>query len=323
LKKAANPPADAPSRLSVLRLRAAARGTAVAFLLEGDIGRRRAITVGEKLRFLRRCQRNPTVRIFLSDPRIGRAYGVGLREKLRLLWMFRRNARELEVLSSELEHVELAAAVLRIPPSVRGDVIECGCYMGGSSANLSLACALVGRRLIICDSFEGLPEPADYDTAHEAVHIGHTDVYYKGRFAASLELVKENLARYGNLEVCDFVVGFFDDSLRRFERDVVMGFLDVDLIDSLRSCITAIWPKLAPGCRLYVHEAYDIALVSMFFDAHWWQHALGTAAPGFVGTGAGLPLSAHYGSELGYAQKGMMAVAAPTRAHDPVDADAR
>ncbi len=51
---------------------------------------------------------------------------------------------------------------------------------------------LVGRRLIIFDSFEGLPEPAEYDRSHYAVHVGHTDRYRKGMFAASLDAVKQN-----------------------------------------------------------------------------------------------------------------------------------
>ena len=275
------------------------------------------------LKILRkRAEALPIVFAFLLDNEIGGDYGVGLRQKLKLLSLFRRNSRELEILSSSVEHLELAAAILRVPPSVPGDVIECGCYVGGSSANLSLTCALVGRRLVICDSFEGLPEPAEHDQAHEAPHVNHTDVYYKGRFAASLDLVKGNLARYGNLEVCDFVVGFFDESLRDFNRDIVMGFLDVDLIDSLKPCLTAFWPRLAPGRRLYVHEARNLAFVSIFFDAQWWQATLGSAAPGFVGTGVGLPLSAPGGSELGYAQKGTVAAIVATSFSDRDDGGA-
>ena len=47
-----------------------------------------------------------------------------------------------------------------MPPELKGDVVECGCYLGGSSVNISLVCALTGRRLLIYDSFEGLPEPS-------------------------------------------------------------------------------------------------------------------------------------------------------------------
>jgi O-methyltransferase len=55
--------------------------------------------------------------------------------------------------------MELASAVLQVPRSTPGSVVECGCYVGGSTANLSLVCAATGRKLIIFDSFQGLPEP--------------------------------------------------------------------------------------------------------------------------------------------------------------------
>jgi O-methyltransferase len=100
--------------------------------------------------------------------------------------------------------MELAAAVLRVPRSTPGSVVEWGCYVGGSTANLSLVCAVTGRKLIIFDSFHGLPEPKAYDRWHHAVHAKLTDVYYKGRFAASQDTVKRNVARLGDLSVCEF-----------------------------------------------------------------------------------------------------------------------
>jgi hypothetical protein len=71
-------------------------------------------------------------------------------------------------LSDFREHMELAAAVLRIPSATEGTVVECGRYMGGSTSNLSLVCATTGRKLIIFDSFAGLPEPQEYDRWHHA-----------------------------------------------------------------------------------------------------------------------------------------------------------
>jgi O-methyltransferase len=246
----------------------------------------------------------PSLLVFLLDADVGREYGVGPAKKLRLIVRFARNARLVHTLSRVREHVELAGAILRIPRQVEGDIVECGCYLGGSSVNLSHACALAGRRLVICDSFEGLPEPSAYDRAHINLHSGLTDEYYKGRFAAPIEIVKGNIDRYGKPQVCDFVVGFFDETLAQLDRDVAMAFLDVDLIDSLRPCLIALWPKLGDGCRIYVHEARSLSLVSIFFATDWWQRRIGEAAPGFVGAGTGLPLTAVTGSELGYAQKG-------------------
>lgn len=222
-----------------------------------------------------------------------------------MLIRFYANTRRIETLSDFREHVELAAAVLRVPPSTEGSVVECGCYAGGSTANLSLVCAMTDRKLIIFDSFEGLPEPQEYDRWHHAVHVKHTDVYYKGRFAASSETVEGNVAKFGDLSVCEFRAGYYNDTMSDIHDPVVMVFLDVDLIDSLKPCIKGLWPNLQPGCRMYTHEARNLTFISVYFDQTWWRQALNEDAPGFVGSGVGLPLGlqSNSGSELGYAQK--------------------
>ncbi|MCP4904794.1 MAG: hypothetical protein GY910_07420 [bacterium] len=35
----------------------------------------------------------------------------------------------------------LVREIVRVPPSIEGDVVECGCYEGASMIALSLACA--------------------------------------------------------------------------------------------------------------------------------------------------------------------------------------
>lgn len=250
----------------------------------------------------------PLLMAFLGDAKVGCLHGVGFTAKLRLLVQFRRNSKRLETLTNIRELIEMATAILAVPPSVPGDVVECGCYLGGSSVNISLVCALAGRKLVICDSFEGLPEPRDYDRLHANLHHGDADEYYKGRFAASLDVVTENIRRLGRLEVCEFVPGFFDQTLPTLNRKLVMAFLDVDLIDSLKPCLIGIWPNMADRCRVYVHEAGSLSLVSLFFDHGWWNENLHEGAPGFVGSGSGLPLTLIKGSMLGYAQKGTQLV---------------
>lgn len=246
----------------------------------------------------------PYVVHFLRRRDASHEYSIGVLAKVRLVLRIRRNVKRIETLSTWLEHLELASAILQVPPSIEGDVIECGCYKGGSTANLSLVCSLVGRRLVVCDSFEGLPEPGPEDREHFSVHTQHTDVYEQGRFAASLEEVRDNIARYGEVGSCEFVKGFFEDTLHTLDGKYVMAFLDVDLVASLKSCLTAIWPNLQEGCRVFVHEARSLSFVALFFDTSWWQEHLHEEPPGFVGAGTGLPLDLS-GSELGYAQKGV------------------
>ena len=63
------------------------------------------------------------------------------------------------------------------------------------------------------------------------------------------------------------------------------------------------WPNLQTKCRMYVHEATSLSLVSLFFDKKWWAENFDYLPPGFVGARTGLPLKVT-GSQLGYAQKG-------------------
>jgi hypothetical protein len=67
-----------------------------------------------------------------------------------------RNARRIPTLTSYKAHLAMAVKLLEIPPTVDGVVVECGCYLGGSTANLSLVCDIVRRELVVYDSFEGL-----------------------------------------------------------------------------------------------------------------------------------------------------------------------
>lgn len=81
---------------------------------------------------------------------------------------------------------------------------------------------------------------------------------------------------------------------------VIAAFLDIDLVDSLKPCVRAIWATSQTACRAYVLDAQS----SPFFDSAWRAN-VGTAAPVFVRSGVGLPLGAKttWGSDLGYAQK--------------------
>ena len=197
----------------------------------------------------------------------------------------------------------MAAEILKLSPSIEGEVIECGCYKGGSTANLSLVCALAGRKLIVCDSFEGLPEPDEADRVHHVPHKGFKVRYERGQYRGTLDEVRNNIERYGNLEACEFVPGFFETTLEGLDRTFVLVFLDVDLSRSLEVCLLALWPRLRPGALLFSHEAEDLGFVSLFFDRRWWQERLSTDPPGFIGSGVGLPLRVGEGTALGYAIK--------------------
>jgi O-methyltransferase len=223
----------------------------------------------------------------LYDDAIGAAYGIGRRTKEDWVDRFRRNTTELPSGTYWLAHAVLAREILKIPPEVAGDVVECGCYKGASTASLSIVCKAVGRKLLVCDSFEGLPSEVEM-RVHHYPHIQVYGYYQAGMYAGNLEEVRSNIARYGELEACRFVPGFYAESLRELRDPIVFAFLDVDLLTSTQECLKAIWPLLREGGLIYTDDSCDVEVVRIWFDGPWWQQELGEPAPGYVGSGCGL-----------------------------------
>jgi O-methyltransferase len=81
-----------------------------------------------------------------------------------------------------------------------GPWLEAGCFKGGSTAKLSLGAQLSGRKLLVFDAFEGLPDPVT-----EQEKLG----FSKGAYEGSLEEVQKNVHAYGAIEVCEFFPGWF------------------------------------------------------------------------------------------------------------------
>lgn len=230
----------------------------------------------------------------------GSTYGVTPQERSDLVSAFRRNVSKIKAATSAVAHAVLAREILEIPADVEGSIIECGVWNGASTASLSLVCQRVGRRLWVCDSFEGLPD--DETRLHMGLHFGNYGYYKKGMFCGPLEQVQRNLYHYGSLESCDFIQGFFSESLKALGGPIVFAFLDVDLVGSTHDCLRAIWPLLIEDGRIYSDDAGDLDVVRVFFDDPWWETHLGCRSPGFVGSGCGLPFNAKQ-SPLGYARK--------------------
>jgi hypothetical protein len=203
--------------------------------------------------------------------------------------------------TSWINQTILATEILSVPANVIGDVVECGCWKGASTAALSLVCALTGRKLIVCDSFAGLPTDGA-ERVHRYPHLEVFGFYKEGMYEGSLEEVKENIRRFGDVSVCQFLPGFFSDSLVAVNSSVAFAFFDVDLESSMRDCIRYVWPWLVNGGRIYTDDSGDMEVVKIWFDDEWWNAQLHQPAPGYVGSGCGLPIDPSF-SALGYAHK--------------------
>lgn len=238
--------------------------------------------------------------------RTGEEYRLGLSTKIALFLKMRRNNHRIIGATDFLEHIVMATKILTIPKSVEGCIVECGCYKGKSTANLSLVCSLCKRTLEVFDSFEGLPEPSNEDKAHVVLGEHKVHTYSKGDYHANLSETKENVSRYGNINVCNFNVGYFEDTLPKFKKKSVFIFLDVDLVASVKTCLRHLWSLLQDNSYLFTHEAHHMEIASLFFDKDWWRNNMDGDPPGLVGAGNGLgifPESGGFRSYIGYTVK--------------------
>jgi len=183
-----------------------------------------------------------------------------------------------------------------------GTVLECGSYKGSTTAVLSIACKIGQRRLHVFDSFEGLPTPAENDARHRLVQGDVDHVYQAGAWAGSLDEVRCNVSRYGEISVCEFHKGFFEETLPSFQEPTAFAFCDVDLRSSLETCLLYIWPLLVDGGVFFSHEAQHYTISELFFDSGWWNRNLHCDPPGLVGAGSGLGL---IDNKAGFADSGL------------------
>jgi O-methyltransferase len=236
----------------------------------------------------------------------GSEYGIGLLAKLRFLGAVILNNIRVESASNFLYHLIMAGKILQIPKDLPGDIVECGSFKGGSAVNLSRLAKMTGRRLHLFDSFEGLPTPTEEDREHLVLSELQFHTYQGGAYAGSLPEVRENVRRYGVLDVCEFHKGFFDQTLPGFDQQLVFAYIDADLTSSVRACLRYVWPLLQDRCYLFTDEAHHTEIATLFHDPGWWMSELHSAPPGLVGGGNGLGLLLHPGgfrSSLGFTAK--------------------
>jgi O-methyltransferase len=146
-------------------------------------------------------------------------------------------------LPSEMATIARAFAKRRGNP---GDiVIEAGCWQGGSTAKLSLLCALFGYRLHVYDSFQGVepmtPEPGEWN--------------FTGEYAATIDTVKANVARYGRLDLCTFHPGWFADTLRQPPAHPVrLVYIDCDVAKGTLEVVNGVLPALTSDAIVFSQD---------------------------------------------------------------------
>lgn len=234
----------------------------------------------------------PVALLYLCySQRVNPHYKMGYLKRMALGFRFWRNHRRIETGTSWRAHIVMAMHLLELPPETPGDVVECGCWKGGATANLSLVCAITGRTLLVYDSFEGMPPPTSGDwVAQGAFSQG----FQPGQLQGTLQEVKENVSRYGQVKSCRFIKGWFSDSLPAHNSDIAMLFLDVDFCASLHDCLQHLWPRLRKGGYLFLDEYILLPYCAVFFSEKYWSKYFNEAPPGLLGVGTGIQVGMYF-----------------------------
>jgi macrocin-O-methyltransferase TylF-like protien len=215
------------------------------------------------------------------------------REVLR---RFEEIDRLVPIGSTPTEGLAMAEAMLSM--QIPGDVVECGCFSGGSTAKLSIVAKLTGRKLSVFDSFEGLPEVDDFNKKDFNARMGAEWVteWTAGRYAARLDLVKANVSRFGEISVCSFHKGWFSDTIKPevLPAAIAMVFVDVDIPLSARQCFEPLWPRLSSLGVFFLHDIGFIKLLQTILDEKLWTEQFKQFPPILFGAGYGLGDDAPY-----------------------------
>lgn len=132
---------------------------------------------------------------------------------------------------------------------VRGDVVECGVWNGGSLA--LLASAMGGERdAWAFDSFEGLPQPSAKDP--EIVRSS----WFSGWNTGSPERVAEAWRRCGfPADRLHVVPGWFEETFPRSEiPTIAILHIDADWYDPILLCLERWYDHVAPGGAVLLND---------------------------------------------------------------------
>jgi O-methyltransferase len=203
-------------------------------------------------------------------------------QRLSLMVKCYRISYSVDCPHMENEIIKVMAAIFSLAPNSKGIIAEAGSYKGGSSAKISLAARLAKRKFFIFDSFEGLP-------AHQEIHekniFGGEAYFPPGSYAGSLEEVKTNIRKFGAIEVCEFKKGWFENTMPLLRESIGVGYLDVDLESSTRTCLKYLYPLVIPGGILLSQDGHLPWIIRLLANEEFWQKQVGCEKPEMIGLG--------------------------------------
>ena len=178
--------------------------------------------------------------------------------------------------------IRVVTAILSRKPSERSVLVEAGSYKGGSTAKLSLAARLAGKRLYVFDSFEGIPENQE---RHGKNIFGGAAYFNKGDYAGSLDEVRAAVSKFGDIGVCEFIKGWFEDTMPSFKEPIGVAYVDVDLQSSTKTCLKRLYTLVLPGGSIFSQDGHLPLIIELLNDERFWNNEVKIKKPDIKGLG--------------------------------------
>jgi len=203
-------------------------------------------------------------------------------QRLNLILKFYRISYSIECPHSEGEMIRVASAILSLEPSKQSVIVEAGSYKGGSTSKLCLAAHLAGKKLYVFDSFEGIPENQEQ---HRKNIFGGAARFNKGDYSGSLDEVKAAVSKFGDINSCEFIKGWFENTMPGFKEPVGVAYIDVDLQSSTKTCLKYLYPLVVPNGRIFSQDGHLPLVIELLNDKTFWENEIGVKKPSIEDVG--------------------------------------
>ena len=233
----------------------------------------------------------------------GRTYRAGEHVRANIVDRFESIDRHVPMATTATDGLFLAELLL--DTDAPGMVVEAGCYARREFSEALDHCqahrpeARRVRQLRRASCQRGiLPERS---TLPPQRRVGSD--WTAGRYAATLDAVRGNVERFGEISVCRFEKGWLSDTLvqANLQEHIAFSFVDVDVASSARDCFVALWPRLSEKGVYVTHDTAYIKVLQELYDPGLWRDTFRAVPPILFGAGYGL---CNDSPHIGYMVKG-------------------
>jgi O-methyltransferase len=158
-----------------------------------------------------------------------------------------------------------AAVNYLIKNNIKGDLVECGVWKGGSTMaaiDTLMKAGDISREIYLYDTFEGMSEPTEHDkaftglTADEMLGAGNKQVAASNWCYSALEEVEKNInsLKYPVSQI-RYIKGKVEDTIpQTVPQKIALLRLDTDWYESTAHELKHLYPLLAPGGIIIIDD---------------------------------------------------------------------